>query len=139
MSRGNLHFLMIGYNHRVNFPQFLELQFLEWQRREGGRKTVGEFARHLGVAQTTVSSWWNGKSTPTDDVIIRRLADRLGLEVYDSLGLDRPDEDLLWIMNNWDYLPQHIRKSMKSLREQAEQYQTGRQNESKTVPKPRGT
>ena len=121
------------------FPQFLERKFLEWQTRAGGRKTVREFAEYLGFKQSTISMWWTGKNTPSDEAVLRRLADRLGLEVYDSLGLDRPDEDLLWIMNNWDYLPQHIRKSMKSLREQAEQYQTGRQNESKTVPKPRGT
>ena len=127
---------MNGYNQSVNFPQYLEMQFLKWQQREGGRKTVAEFAKYLGVPQTTVSTWWNAKSTPSDETIIRRLADRLGLEVYDALGLDRPDEDLLWLMNNWDLLPKHVRTSMKSLREQAEQYNAGRQqHDTKPVPK----
>lgn len=123
----------------MSFPQFLERKFLEWQTREGERKTVGEFAKYLGFAQSTISMWWTGKNTPTDETILRRLADRLGLEVYDALGLDRPDEDLLWFMNNWDLLPRHVRQSMKSLREQAEQYNAGRQHETRPVPKTRGT
>lgn len=33
---------------QMNFPQFIELRFIEWQRQEGGRKTITEFAEYLG-------------------------------------------------------------------------------------------
>lgn len=68
-----------------NFRQFLEGKYLEWQQREGGRKTVFEFAEWLGVSQSAVSNWWNEGRMPQGDSI-RKLAAKLGLEVYDVLG-----------------------------------------------------
>ena len=49
---------------QMNFSRFLELKFLEWQQREGGRKTVKEFAAYIGVSQSTISTWWNEDRKP---------------------------------------------------------------------------
>lgn len=102
-----------------NFRQFLEMKFLDWQQRSGGRKTVLEFAVWLGVSQQTVSSWWNNPDKKPQGDNIRKLADKLGVEVYDVLGLPRPDPDLFYIQRVWDELTPEIRKA---LREKVEAY-----------------
>ena len=78
----------------MNFSRFLELKFLEWQQREGGRKTVKEFAAYIGVSQSTISTWWNEDRKPEGENL-RKLAEKLGIEVYDILGMPRPDSDQL--------------------------------------------
>lgn len=101
-----------------NFRQFLEMKFLEWQQRAGGRKTVYEFADYIGVSQPAVSSWWNETRIPQGDNV-RKLAEKLGLEVYDVLGLPRPDSDLFYIQSVWEELTVETRKA---LREKVEEY-----------------
>ena len=103
----------------MNFPKFLEIKFLEWQHGEGGRRTVKEFAEWLGVKQSTVSMWWNGTNTPRDSDIIRTLAVRLGMEVYDVLGLERPDPDLIYIEDRWERMSASQRRKV---REQVEEF-----------------
>lgn len=115
----------------VTFRQFLELKFLEWQRESGGRKTVLEFAKHIGVSQQTISMWWNGERLP-EAANIQKLAKRLGLEVYDVLGLPRPDEQLHYVQKLWDLLNPEERRA---LREQAEKYAA--KNDAKRVHKKR--
>lgn len=75
----------------MNFSQFMELKFIEWQHQVGGRKTVLEFATYLGIAQTTASSYMNGKRIPEGETV-NKLAEKLGMEIYDSLNL----EDLIF-------------------------------------------
>lgn len=74
----------------MKFSQYLEMKFLEWQSKEGGRKTVKEFAGFIGVSQSTISSWWNGIRVPEGENI-QKIAIKLGIEVYDVLGIQRPD------------------------------------------------
>lgn len=101
----------------MNFPKFLEGKFLEWQKEQGGRRTVSEFAKWIGVKQSSVSMWWNGSNEPSGESV-RLLADKLGLETYDVLGLERPDPDLYYIRKIWDDLTPEKRKAV---REQVEQ------------------
>jgi len=95
-----------------SFRQFLEIQFLEWQQRSGGRKTVFQFAEYLGVKQQTVSNWWNETRMPQGENV-RKIAEKLGVEVYDVLGLPRPDPDLFYIQGVWDELTPEIRKAVR--------------------------
>jgi transcriptional regulator with XRE-family HTH domain len=102
----------------MKFPQFLEYKFLEWQQREGGRKTVRQFAAYIGVSAASISTWWNENRVPEGDNV-RKLADKFGIEVYDALGIPRPDPDLLYIQQQWEsYTPEE----RQMLREQAEKY-----------------
>ena len=87
----------------MDFPKFLEFKYLEWQRTQGGRKTVKEFAAYIGVSQSTISSWWNEDRKPEGENL-RRLAEKLGIEVYDVLGIPRPDSNLLYIQSIWQEL-----------------------------------
>jgi len=102
----------------MDFRQWFEFQYLEWQRNQGGRKTVMQFAEYLGTSQQTVSNWLNGSREPMGDNI-RKIADRLGLEVYDVLGLDRPDPMLHYIQKHWDKLPIEVQHEIL---EKAEAY-----------------
>lgn len=121
---------------QMSFKQFLEFKFLEWQQKEGGRKTVAEFAQYIGVSQTTISGWWNQSHSP-EGKNLQKLALKLGLEVYDTLGLPRPDADLYYIQKNWDKAGPETRKQ---IRDQLEKYMTeNRENEYKKQRKPRHT
>jgi transcriptional regulator with XRE-family HTH domain len=84
-----------------DFAKWLEKQYLEWQRREGGRKTMTEFAAWLEISNPTVNQWLNGQSRPRPEFAFR-LAKRLGLGVYKELGLPIPDPLLFEIQKNWD-------------------------------------
>lgn len=103
---------------QMTFSQFLERKYLEWQQREGGRKTVKEFAAYIGVSQSTISMWWNEDRKPEGDNL-RKLAEKLGIEVYDILGIPRPDSDLLYLQSIWQDLDPEKRRI---LREQGEKY-----------------
>ena len=115
----------------VNFKQYLEMKFLDWQTQAGTRKTVAEFANYLGVSQSTVSAWWNQTRNPEGENL-RKLADKFGLEVYDVLALPRPDADLHYISANWDRISPEDRRVP---REQAEKYLE--ENESKRARRTR--
>jgi transcriptional regulator with XRE-family HTH domain len=106
----------------MTFPHYLELKFLEWQQKEGGRKTVKEFAAYIGVSQSTISMWWNEGRKPEGDNL-RKLGEKLGIEVYDILNLPRPDSDLLYLQSVWQNLDPSKRRS---LRELAERFITGK-------------
>lgn len=65
-------------------------KMLDWQREQGERKTVEEFADYLGVKRGTVNQWLNGARKPKG-AYVRLIADKFGPEIYDLLGLARPD------------------------------------------------
>lgn len=102
----------------MQFADFLEKQFLRWQQEQGKRKTLDEFADHLHVSRPILSLWLSGKRKPGAENV-RGLALVLGLEVYDVLGLPRPDADLHYLTTHWDEIPPAERKA---IREQAERY-----------------
>lgn len=104
----------------MKFSQFLELKYIEYQRNAGGRKTVQDFAGFLGIAQTTASAYMNGKRVPEGETVYK-LAMKLGIEIYDSLGLPRPDPDLLYIQMTWGELSEDTRRKLRDLAEDAKQ------------------
>ena len=83
--------------------QWLDQQFLKWQISQGGSKTVVEFAHYLGVSRDALYKWMNGQRVP-DLEYIEKLADKLGVEIYDMLGLQRPNEHLSRVKTVWDNL-----------------------------------
>ncbi len=91
------------------------------------RKTLDEFADHLYVSRSILSLWLSGKRKPGAENV-RSLALVLGLEIYDVLGLPRPDADLHYLTTHWDEIPAAERRA---IREQAERYLTDKQNKRK--------
>lgn len=78
------------YNAVVNFPEYIEKKYLEWQTQQGKRKSIEEFAVFLGVSQPTLSLWMNGRRKPSER-IADHLANILGNEIYDVLEIERPN------------------------------------------------
>ncbi len=58
---------------------------------------------------------------------IELLAAKLGNEVYDVLGIERPDPDLQRLTEIWDRIPENVRRSILK---QGEQYATGSKHEA---------
>lgn len=73
----------------MNVSDWLHLKFLEWERSEGKRKTMTQFAKYLEVSQVSLSDWLNGKYLPKGQNI-GKIANKLGYEIYDILGISRP-------------------------------------------------
>ena len=74
----------------VNFPEYLEKQFLDWQHQQGKRKTIEDFAEFLGVSRPLLNMWMNGNRKPGKENI-DLLSRTLGNDVYDIAGLPRPN------------------------------------------------
>jgi transcriptional regulator with XRE-family HTH domain len=96
----------------MNFSQLLEQKYLEWQNAQGKRKTLDEFAEYLGVGRPILSHWISGTRKPNIESL-RRLSGKLGFEVYDVLGLPRPDEDLAYITQHWDDVSEEFRRKFR--------------------------
>lgn len=98
----------------MDFPKFLEMKFVDWQKAEGGRKTLYEFAQYLGISQVTLSSWMNKTRSPNKENAVT-LSAILGMEVFDILEISRPDPDLIYIQRNWGQLTDETRKALRDM------------------------
>ena len=78
----------------MEFSDWIRNKFLEWERERGSRQSYSEFARYLGVKQTTLSQWMRGGFEPKGEYV-DRLAVHLGTEIYGILGIGEPDPLLL--------------------------------------------
>jgi transcriptional regulator with XRE-family HTH domain len=116
----------------MNFPQFLMQKFLEWQIAEGDKRSIKEFAKYLDVKDSALSHWMNEIRKKPDAQSLHKLSLKLGLEVYDVLGLPRPDADLAYISQHWDDVSPEFRVKF---REQVEKLLA--QNEPKSIHKNR--
>ena len=112
-----------------NFSEWINKKFVEWQAKEGRRKTIEEFAIYLGISRPLLNMWMNGNKKP-GKANIDLLAEVFGNDVYDALGLPRPNIYKQKIDRLWDFLPEDIQKRLS---EEAEQYET--QNVPNSVSK----
>jgi transcriptional regulator with XRE-family HTH domain len=116
----------------MTFSEFLEQQYLAWQNKIGKRKTIEEFAFYIGVSRPLLNMWLNGDRKPGKENV-RLLADTFGLEVYDVLGVDRPNKFLYRINQVFDNIPPD---KQQQLAEQAERFETeNERNKISRLPK----
>jgi transcriptional regulator with XRE-family HTH domain len=84
---------------KVKMHSILENALRAWRIeriQQGQNYSLDEFAGDLGVSRSVVSMWLNQKQSPNYQSIVKiapALATILGPQVYDELGLARPDED----------------------------------------------
>jgi transcriptional regulator with XRE-family HTH domain len=76
----------------MNVSEWLNIKFLDWERSEGKRKTISEFAAYLDVAPASLSDWLRGKYDPKGKNL-GKIASKLGYEIYDLLEIPRPLPD----------------------------------------------
>jgi len=111
------------------FGEYLYKKFTEWEETQKTprkkRLSFSAFARWLSnntlrkkVNQQAVDSWMSG-TIPKDEKFILVLAEKLGDEVYEILGKQKPNEDVV-------YVQMHISdvkaEQAKMVRDYLEQY-----------------
>lgn len=96
--------------------------------------TLKEFSKQIGVSRAAISLWLNGERTP-DQINLQKLAKMFGADVYDALGLPRPNPYLQKINQVFDRLSP---EQQKKLAEDAERYEVNKhEHTSKTKQRKR--
>ena len=109
-----------------NFPDFLTKQFLNWQAKQGKRKSLDDFAVFLGISRPLLSMWMNGSRRPGSENI-KLLEEIFGIEAYDALNLPRPDPFVLYVQQAATNLKDNQKKKIS---EQIAKYITTNEKES---------
>lgn len=78
----------------MNFQEWLEEQYAQWEREQPARQSYYSFARYLDVPHTLLTQWASGISQPGDEDLAK-LAALLGSEVYAVVGLGPPHAQTL--------------------------------------------
>jgi transcriptional regulator with XRE-family HTH domain len=81
---------------KTKIGKWIWKKYLDWLA-EGGYRSQAEFARSLQIDNTVLNHYINGRRLPTGDNI-EKLA-KLGPEIYDLLGLVRPDPKIQALLN----------------------------------------
>lgn len=104
---------------RNPFALWFERKFVEWEAEAGHRRTVSEFAEWLNIPRSLCSRYLTGSRSPSRKNV-DLIAIRLGPEVYDLLGLQRPDEVLQRLQGVWDQLTETQKAGIVSILEESE-------------------
>jgi len=92
--------MRIPDNRRHEFADWFTNKFLDWQKRVG-RKTVGEWAEHCGIAQPSASRYLNGEGVP-DGINLMLIALRCGPDAYKVAGVEPPiDHRAIQLITFW--------------------------------------
>ena len=100
-------------------PDFLKKKYIEWQCTLGHKKTLEEYAEYLKVNRPLLSFWMSGRRIPNTDNL-ENIALILGDEVFDTLGLPRPNPNLQKIKRLWKFIPEDVQIK---LTKEAEKYE----------------
>jgi transcriptional regulator with XRE-family HTH domain len=119
------------------FITILNKAMREWKktRIDQGEDSLSieEFSRELGASQPTVTNWLNKKYSPSFSTlrnIAPKLAELLGPDIYEQLGIQRPDTTISQVIQVYDKASTEEKVEMlKMIREWAAErgYQVGEQ------------
>jgi transcriptional regulator with XRE-family HTH domain len=78
------------------FRKFINQEYVKW-RGAATRwdKTVKEFAEDIGVSQSEMSLWMDGKRTPRQKSIVRLLVNKFGLEAIKAIYTEKSNRQRL--------------------------------------------
>jgi len=114
----------------VTFPEYIEKKYLQWQTELGKRKSIEEFAMYIGVSQSALSLWMSGKRTPSVQTA-NLLAEIFGNDVYDVLGIPRPNPHLQAITRNFEFLSEEKQERIaREIAEEAAKYEAKKKTNS---------
>ena len=83
------------YTCCVDFREFMNQKYIKWRADKiGAAGSISSWGREMGFNAQVLNGWMNRGSIPRADSIAK-LADCLGQEVYEVLGLKSSDELLL--------------------------------------------
>jgi hypothetical protein len=95
----------------ANIQDWLTKKFTEWERAQGRKQSYYAFARYLEVSQSGLGQWMTGSGAPSGDDLLN-IAGKLGPEVYDVLGLPRPNAEVQRVTVSFASLPPDIRQRL---------------------------
>jgi transcriptional regulator with XRE-family HTH domain len=101
--------------HKEAFAKWLERQYIEWMSDRGEVASQREFAEFIGIDPMNLSNYLNAKRRMPDQESIKKIAEKLGPEVYDVLGLARPDPQLQRLTSMWHKLDQETKNRILNL------------------------
>lgn len=101
--------------------EWLAQQFSTWEKAQGHKQSYYAFARYLGVSQTDLAQWLDGSLLPAGSDL-HTLAAKLGIEIYDTLALPRPNAQLERLVAGYTSLPSGLRERLSAAVWEAGQY-----------------
>ncbi len=92
---------------------WLNQKFVEWEKSQGHKQSYYAFARYLEVSQSGLGQWMVGSAVPSGDDLLN-IANKLGADVYETLGLPRPNAEVQRLTVSFAGLPADIRQRLSS-------------------------
>jgi hypothetical protein len=92
---------------------WLNQKFGEWEKTQGGKQSYYAFSRYLEVSQSGLGQWMVGSATPGGYDLLN-LANKLGPEIYDILGLPRPNGEVQRLTVSFTNLPAEFRQALSN-------------------------
>ncbi len=99
---------------------WLNQKFIEWEHSQGRKQSYYSFARYLEVSQSGLGQWMTGSSVPGGDDLLN-IATKLGPEIYDILGLPRPNSEIQRVTVSFASLPPDLRQALTNAIAEADQ------------------
>lgn len=99
---------------------WLNQKFIEWEKAQGRSQSYYAFARYLEVSQSGLGQWMVGSGAPGGDDLLN-IAKKLGLEIYDVMGLPRPNAQVQRVTVSFASLPPEIRDKLTNAVAEADQ------------------
>jgi hypothetical protein len=90
---------------------WLNQKFEDWEKAQGHKQSYYAFARYLEVSQSGLGEWMVGSSVPAGDDL-QTISSKLGKEIYDILGLPRPNPEGQRPTISFAILPPDIRQRL---------------------------
>jgi hypothetical protein len=87
---------------------WLEQKFHEWESKQERKQSYYSFAHYLGVGHANLALWMDGSVMPQGEDL-QMLADKLGPEIYDAVGIPRPNAQLQRLVAAFPGLPAGLR------------------------------
>jgi transcriptional regulator with XRE-family HTH domain len=94
------------------FSDWITKKYLNWQAEVGKRKTIDDFAAYLGISRPLLNMWMNGDKPRPGPANIKLLAELYGHEVYDAVGIPRPNPYLQIITEAFEDIPPDEQRKM---------------------------
>jgi len=84
--------------------RYLNRAFLAWQASTGFSQSQRDFADYLGLGNATVGKLMRGEVGVPETATLDKIAAKLGGDIYDVVGVERPDKVRQFVLDNWGKL-----------------------------------
>jgi hypothetical protein len=104
----------------ATLKDWLTQKFNDWEKTQGRSQSYYAFARYLEINQSVLSQWMTGSSIPGGEDLLS-VASKLGPEIYEVLGMPRPNAEAQKMNVSLIGLPPDIRQRLTNAVKEVEQ------------------